>query len=259
MDSKTIVITGANRGIGEQLALRYAVPGNHLILIARQQTPLKRVAAACETRGAKVTQAVLDIREAEQVAEFLLRLDAQSPIDLIIANAGVAATLQPNWTAETSLGLQHNFSINLQGTLNTITPLITRMIARQQGQIALMGSIAGLRGLPQSPSYSASKAAVHIYGQALRAWLSRYHVKVNVIIPGYVKTEMSDRLTGPKPLRMSSAKVAKIIQRGLDKNKAYIAFPKSLYWLTRITNLLPSGLVDRILNQVESYAQESSS
>lgn len=77
----------------------------------------------------------------------------------------------------------------------------------------MMGSIAGLRGLPQSPSYCASKAALHVYGQSLRAWLIRYQIHVNVICPGYIKTDMSDKLTGPKPFLISSEKAAKIIQK----------------------------------------------
>ena len=127
-------------------------------------------------------------------------------------------------------------------------------MARKSGQIALMSSLAGWRGMPQSPSYCASKAAVLMYGQSLRSWLARYHIKVTVISPGYIKTDMSDRLIGPKPFLISAEKAARLIQQGLIKNKACVAFPWQLRVLTTLAKILPSRLVDAILNQFESYA-----
>ena len=256
MSNKTILITGANRGIGKQLALLYASPNTNLILIARQQKQLEEVGATCEAHGANVVVEAIDIRKADVLQSFLLQIDNETPIDLLIANAGVAKTLGQNWKQETATDLQQNFDINLQGTLNTINPLIERMIARKKGQIAIMSSIAALRGLPHSPSYCASKAAVNIYGQSLRAWLSRYNIQVNVIIPGYIKTDMSDGLHGPKPFLVSSEKAAQIIRRGLARNKARISFPWQLHILMKFAAVLPSRLVDMVLNQFESYASE---
>lgn len=253
MHSQTIVITGANRGIGRQLALRYAKPQNRLILIARQAEKLAEVAHLCKANGAEVVQKAIDVRDASSLKEFLLATDDESPIDLIIANAGIAKTLGPNWEEESEDDLYQNFSINLQGSLNTIQPLLQRMIARKRGQIALMSSIAALRGLPHSPSYCASKAALHVYGQSLRSWLSRYNVKVSVIFPGYIKTDMSDRLVGPKPFLLSSEQASRIIVRGLNNNKAKIAFPWQLHWLMKLAGILPSSMVDKVLNRFESY------
>jgi short-subunit dehydrogenase len=256
MNKKTIVITGANRGIGEQLARLYATPHHHLILIARQEEKLADVATFCKLQGATVTYAAMDVREAISLKAYLLAMDDITPIDLLIANAGIAKTLGQNWRQETEDDIEQNFSINVQGTLNTINPLLQRMIQRKRGQIALMSSMAALRGLPQSPSYCASKAALNIYGQSLRAWLSRFNVKVSVIFPGYIKTAMSDRLQGPKPFLISSERAAKIIYKGLQKNKARIAFPWQLHILMKIARALPSPIVDIVLNRFESYASE---
>ena len=95
-----------------------------------------------------------------------------------------------------------------------------------------------------------------MYGQSLRAWLSRYHVKVNVVCPGYIKTNMSDRLIGPKPFLITSEKAVQIIQKGLVKNKACIAFPWQLNMVTRLATILPATLVDTVLNRFESYVSE---
>jgi short-subunit dehydrogenase len=257
MNKKTLLITGASRGIGEQLAYRYASSHTNLILIARDLKKLEAVAQYCKKQGAHTLYEGIDVQDGPALKEFISELDANMPIDLVIANAGVSSTLQSNWQPEHEEEIHQVFAVNLQGTLNTVSPLIHKMIERKKGQIALMGSMAGLRGLPQSPSYCASKAALHIYGQSLRAWLSRYHVGVSVICPGYVKTQMSDRLTGFKPFLISSEKAAHIIHKGLLKNKNHIAFPWPLHYLTQLSRLLPSKLVDTVLNQFESYRESS--
>lgn len=253
MNNKTLLITGASRGIGKELALRYAAANINLILIARDSEKLQKVAQCCQERGANTIFASIDIKDEVQLKNFIIDVDNKMPIDLVIANAGVSSTLQCNWQPEKEEDISEVFAINLQGTMNTINPLIHKMIQRKKGQIAIMGSIAGLRGLPQSPSYCASKAAVSIYGQSLRAWLSRYQIHVSVICPGYVKTDMSDRLSGFKPFIISSEKAARIIQKGLLKNKANIIFPWPIHILTKLSCLLPSRPVDAILNRFEAY------
>lgn len=255
MNKKTILITGASRGIGEQLAYRYAASNVNLILIARDLKKLESVAYSCQERGAYTLCEGIDITDALELKKFINHIDTQMPIDLVIANAGVSSTLQSNWQPEKEEDIYQVLAINLQGTVNTITPLVPKMIERKRGQIAMMGSMAGLRGLPHSPSYCASKAALHVYGQSLGAWLSRYQVHVAVICPGYVKTEMSDRLTGFKPFLMSSEKAACIIQKGLLKNKRHIAFPWPLHWLTQMSRIVPAQLVDFVLNRFESYRE----
>ena len=254
MPKKTILITGASRGLGQQLAHRYASADVNLILIARDMKRLAEVATICQYLGATTLTQSIDVRNAAEMKQFILEADDSMPIDLVIANAGVASTLQPGWQAEKEEDVHHVMTCNVQGAMNTINPLVDRMIARKSGQIVLMSSLAGLRGLPQSPSYCASKAAVLVYGQSLRAWLSRYQIHVNVVCPGYVITDMSERLTGPKPFLISAEKAARIIQKGLEKNKAIVAFPWQLNALTKLAAFLPTKPVNAILNRFESYA-----
>ncbi len=254
MNKRTILITGASRGIGQQLALHYAKPNTNLILIARNLERLTEVAESCTCLGASTVTACIDVTDTVSLKKFIIDIDDKLPIDLVIANAGVTSTLQPGWREEKETDSHLALACNIQGSINTVNPLIPKMMARQKGQIALMSSLAGLRGLPQSPSYCASKAAIHIYGQSLRAWLSRYQVKVNVIYPGYIKTDMSDCLTGPKPFLISSEKSARIIQKGLLKNKANIIFPWQLNLLTQFARILPEKPINAILNLFESYA-----
>ncbi len=108
-------------------------------------------------------------------------------------------------------------------------------------------SIAGFRGLPQSPSYCASKAALYAYGQSLRVWLKRYKIQVSVICPGFVKTDLADKLSGYKPFLISPEKASRIIYKGLLKNKARIIFPWPLYLLVKISLWLPEKPVNAVL------------
>lgn len=253
MPQQTILITGASRGIGKQLALRYASTGSQLILLARNYELLRDVSLQCKGLGATVIFDAIDVSDASLCKSFMLEIDKTMPIDLVIANAGVSSILQKGWLPELEDELQQNFAVNLQGTLNIVNPLIDRMIIRRKGHVALTSSLAGFRGLPQSPSYCAAKGAIHIYGEALGSWLKRYDINVSVIYPGYVKTDMSDKLTGPKPFMLSSEEAAALIKKGLDKKRRQIIFPWQLYMLLKLARVLPIGIVDMIINRFEPF------
>jgi short-subunit dehydrogenase len=253
MPNRNILITGASRGIGKQLALRYAATDSQLILVARNYELLREVSQQCRQRGATVIFEALDVRDASAAKSFMLQIDKTMPIDLVIANAGVSSMLQKGWQPELEEEQQLSFAVNLQGALNIVNPLIDRMIMRRKGHVAFTSSLAGFRGLPQSPSYCAAKGAIHIYGQALASWLKRYNINVSVIYPGYVKTDMSDRLSGPKPFMLSSEQAAELIQKGLDKKRRQIIFPWQLYILLKLARVLPIGIADMIIHRFEPF------
>src|SRR6185295_9633862 len=100
----------------------------------------------------------------------------------------------------------------------------------RRGQVAVMSSLAGIRGLPSCPAYAASKMCVRGWGEGLRGWLGSHGVEVSVVCPGYVATPMTAINDYSMPFMMSAEKAAGIIARGLAANKARIAFPRRLYW-----------------------------
>lgn len=136
------------------------------------------------------------------------------------------------------------FSINLFGQLNTIEPAIPSLAARGSGVVALVGSMMGLRAMHFSPTYCASKAALHSYATALRAKLAPHGVDMSLIVPGWVDTPMSQRTTSWKASMITDAEAAEIVYRGLEKRRPIIAFPRYMYWALRIIELLPPRLVD---------------
>lgn len=252
---KNIVITGASSGIGAALARHYTAPGVTLFLSGRQAERLEAVAAQCRERGAEVHAGLLCVTEAERMAEWLAACDARAPIDLLIANAGISGGSGGGAAGGTIHGeppeqLRRILAVNVDGVVNSVTPLIPLMAARGRGQIAVMSSLAGFRGLPSAPAYSTSKAAVKAYGEALRGWLSKSGVEVSVLCPGYIRTPLTENNPFPMPFLMEPEQAARIIARGLAKNRARIAFPWQLYWPMRVVACLPPWLTDPIFSRL---------
>jgi short-subunit dehydrogenase len=243
----SILITGASSGLGAGLAKNYAAPGVHLVLTGRNAARLAATAAACSARGASVVTGLFDLREAEPLGAWLMEQDAATPFDLAIAAAGVSAgTGEGDMPEGVELaGMQ--VRANLLGTIHTVEPLLPRMIARGAGHVAVVASTAALRGLPYSPGYSASKAGVRAYGEALRALLGPKGVMVTVVVPGFFDTPMTDRWKGPTPFMLSLDKMVAAIRKGLDARRARIVVPRLLALGTQAADLLPAAIGDRIM------------
>ena len=223
----SIVITGGSNGIGETLALDYAQPGVALALIGRDKARVEAVAAACRARGATVWAEAIDVVERDKLAAWLAAFDDAHPVDLLIANAGVSID-QDNSSLHDFSIIRRTIDINFGGVLNTVEPLLGRMIGRKQGQIAIMSSLASFIGLPYSASYNASKAAVRVWGESIRYVLKKDGIGVSVICPGFVSTRITAQAPFPMPFLMTTARASAIIRRGLARNAARIAFPIGL-------------------------------
>jgi short-subunit dehydrogenase len=241
---KNIVITGASSGLGAALAVHYAQSGVTLHLSGRNAARLSQTANICEELGAAVHTRIVDATDASAMQEWIESVDDSAPVDLVIANAGISAGIGGG--EEKADQARNIFRINVDGVVNTIAPLIPRMSARRHGQIALISSLAGIRGLPSSPAYSASKGWVRVYGEGLRGWLMKNNVRVNVVCPGFIKTPMTDINPYHMPFLMSADKAAHIIARGLASNKGMIAFPKRLYIPLLLLATPPSAISDRL-------------
>uniref|UniRef100_UPI003784FB4A SDR family NAD(P)-dependent oxidoreductase n=1 Tax=Methylocella sp. TaxID=1978226 RepID=UPI003784FB4A len=254
MAARSVLVTGASSGIGRALALAYAEPGARLTLIGRDAGRLDAVADAARRKGAEVTTGLIDVRDRAAMAEFLRAEDARRPFDLAVANAGITTGLKPGEIAEDPEATRALIAANLFGVLNTAEPLIGPMCARGAGQLAFVGSIAGLIALPYSPAYCLSKAAVHAWADSLRGRLEPAGVCVSLIVAGFVKTPLNDSIEAMKPFELSDTDAAALIRRGLDRRRATIAFPWPLYALARFGRLLPRRIVDRVLARVEVNA-----
>jgi short-subunit dehydrogenase len=219
----------------------------HLVLTGRDAARLEQTAAVCRDKGATVVTGLFDVGAAEPLGAWLVEQDQSAPVDLVIGAAGVSAGTgaddMPEGVELASLQVRSN----LLGTIHTVEPLLPRMIARGSGQVAVISSTAALRGLPYSPGYSASKAGVRAYGEALRALLQPKGVRVTVVVPGFFDTPMTDRWKGPTPFMLSLDKMVAAIRKGLDARKSRIVVPRLLALGTQAADLLPAPIGDRIM------------
>ncbi len=256
--TKRLLITGASSGIGRALALAYAADGASLFLLGRDKMRLEAAADACRAAGAAdVETAIADVRDRDAMARLVETAQAARAIDILVANAGVATGLSPGQVLETPEAVRAMMAINVNGVFNTVEPAIPTMFARGAGQIAIVGSMAGVRSLPYSPAYCAAKASIHMWADCLRARLAPHGVAVTLIVPGFVETPMSARTKSWQPSAISDTKAAEIIKRGLDRRRAVVAFPRYMYYAMRVFGFLPSGLVDGIMRRFHVEVPET--
>lgn len=256
---KNILITGASSGIGKSLALHYAAPGVTLYLSGRDEARLNAVMSAAQACGAAVEVCTVNVTDAAGMGAWIAASDDATPLDLVIANAGISGgtggdhgeTLRYEPPAQA----RRIFDVNLGGVLNTIEPALPRMVGRGTGQIAIIASLAAYRGWPGAPAYSASKGAVRFYGEALRGSLRGTGVSVNVVMPGFVKSRMTDANDFPMPFLMDAARAAEIIAAGLARDKGRIVFPFLLHIGAWMGSVLPDWLAQKILGKLPAKPQ----
>ncbi len=246
--AQTVLITGATGGIGAALAEVYAEPGNVLILQGRNVDRLTELAEMCRARGClRVVTQVLDVRNRHELSAWLHDMAQQEKLDLVIVNAGVNRNIGPEGAGECWEDIQTVIEVNVLAAMATVDAVLPSMRARGEGQIALISSLAAYFGLPITPSYCASKAALKSYGEALRGWLGPEGIRVNVVMPGYVESQMCRDMPGPKPFLWSAEKAARTIRRGLERNQPRISFPFPLNLGTWFLSVLHPGISERIL------------
>ena len=241
---RRILITGATSAIGAALAEAYAQPGVTLYLHGRNEARLAGVAARCKAAGADVMTRRLDLRDFAALRDWLASLAA---LDLVIVNAGMNTHIGPAGEPEPWDEVAALLDVNLKAAMVVAQAVLPAMRARGRGQIALLSSLAAYFGLPLTPAYSASKAGLKAYGEALRGWLQPEGIRVNVIMPGYVKSAMCDAMPGPKPFLWPPERAARAIRRGLARDRARISYPFPLNWGTWWLAVLPAAVSTRIV------------
>lgn len=244
---RCVVVTGASSGLGAGLARSYATPGRLLGLVGRNAARLEAVAEACREAGATAVTGVLDVADGTAVQAWLGGFDAVHAVDLVVANAGISAGTRPNGELEGIAAADALIRTNLLGVVHTVEALLPGMLARKAGHVAVVASVAGYRGLPDSPAYCAGKAGVRIYGESLRAALAPRGIAVSVILPGFFVSPMSRRFLGSKPFLLDLDTAVTRTRAGLDRRAPRIVFPRRLGLLMQAADLIPAALGDYIL------------
>jgi dehydrogenase/reductase SDR family member 7B len=187
--NKKVWITGASSGIGEALALAFATEGAHVILSARKETELLRVKNKC-VGAASVDVVPMDIGEHDAVFAIAKTLhDRIGAVDILINNAGLS---QRSLALETDLSVTKRLlDVDLTGTIAVTKSVLEAMIQQKAGQIVVVTSVMGKLGAPLRSSYAAAKHGLHGYFDTLRAELHKDGIRVLLVCPGFVRTNIS--------------------------------------------------------------------
>lgn len=243
--SQTVVIVGASRGIGASLAREYAARGASLGLLARGTEALEALADELRAGGVQVETASLDVADRDAVAPVLGGLmDRLGKIDLVIANAGVLG-----WRKAGDGNVAEDRRIietNLLGAIAVIDAAVARFKAQRHGRVVGISSISAYRGIPGSGAYSASKAALTNYLEALRLELSGKGIGVTVVHPGFVKTDIGPNMD-KYPFAAEPEKVAREIVDGVARGKANLIVP-GFPWrvVMPVLKLLPDSVMKKV-------------
>jgi short-subunit dehydrogenase len=243
--NKVVLITGASSGIGRGLALELARRGAAVGLLARRSDLLQEVVKEIEAHGGKAIALPADVTDANAVRAAVDALQQRfGPIDLLIANAGVGATvagrnLEPEGVAKV-------FNVNVIGVVNCVTAVIPRMIERGRGHLAVISSLAAYRGLPKSAAYCSSKAAISSLFESLRLDLQPKGIDVTIIHPGFIKTPLTADRRAKLPFLMEVDEAARKMIRAIEKRKKSYAFPWQLATIVRVGMVMPNFLYDWI-------------
>jgi short-subunit dehydrogenase len=241
-NDKTIWIIGASTGIGKALAQNLNAQGADLILSARSEDGLKKLN---DELGGQHTVLPVDVSDNEALKK------ATSSFKKLHSVVHLAAIYDP-----TSLNdLTHDtmskiIDVNLKGTFNVIEATLPILKKQGYGQLALCGSVAGYRGLPNGQPYSATKAAVINLAESLRAEEQKNGLDIRLISPGFVETPMTAKNDFDMPMAIKPEEAADAIAKGLLSNSYEIHFPKKFTFIMKFLQLLPAWLYFKIAHKM---------
>jgi NAD(P)-dependent dehydrogenase (short-subunit alcohol dehydrogenase family) len=249
---RRVLITGASSGIGAALARTLAKPGAVLHLSGRDRGRLSAVAEACRVAGAEVAPAMLDVRDAAAMAQWIA---GTGGLDLVLANAGVSAGGgAAGW--ETAAQVRGIFATNLTGVLNTVLPALALMIEQPpdgrgvRGRIGVVASLAAFAPPIGAPSYCASKSAIDTWTVGT-AWAARRRgVYLTSLCPGFIATPMTASNPFPMPGMLSADQAATLMLRGIARGKRRVLFPRSTRILTQLSRFVPHSLSVAIMTRI---------
>jgi len=247
MGQKTILITGASSGIGAALARAEARSGVTLLLWGRNAARLERVAQECRARGAEARIEIFDLSDTGGLPARLAAADAAAPIDLAVFNAGLGGTAPDNAVTEGPGTARAIAEVNFVAPVVGAHLMAEAMARRGGGQIVLIGSISESYPLPMAPTYAATKAGLRMFAEALRLRLTKHHVRVSLVSPGFIDTPMSQQVTQPKPFLIGADAAAKVISRRVARGDATIVVPWQFRILRAATELLPRSILHWVL------------
>ncbi|MFO0612463.1 MAG: SDR family NAD(P)-dependent oxidoreductase [Polyangiaceae bacterium] len=241
---KRILVTGASRGIGRELALLLAQSGHTTVLAARSREDLEAVAREILARGGRAEVLPMDVTDDASVARAVAELLSVGPCDVVVNNAG---SLDQAWFVEQSSETQRReMEVNYWGALRVTRALLPSLLARGAGSVVNVSSLLGGVASTTTANYCATKAALEAWSFALRREVERHGVKVTVFVAPHTETEMGGRARFEGVRSLPAAYTAAELARAIDRApRKYAGSPvyRFLLWLARVA---PSFMEARV-------------
>jgi len=239
----TIWITGASSGIGRSLALKFAKEGWTVAASARRENLLQELHAENEN----IHSFSLDVTNTEQCkAVFNDIIKKFENIEICVFGTGIHDPKEKSFNLDT---IRKIMEVNYFGTMNSINAIYEYYNNKKSGQISIISSVSGYRGLPAAGGYCASKSALTSFTESLYFEMKRVNVRVSLISPGFIKTPITDQNDFPMPMIKSPEFAAEQIYIGLIKKKGFeIHFPKAFTFIMKVLRILPSSWYFKLIN-----------
>ena len=244
-DKKVIWITGASSGIGKAVALKFAENGWTVAASARRENLLSEL----KEINKNIHSFPLDVTNIDQCKQVSINIIKQfKNIDICVFGTGMH---DPKSEKKFNLGkIREIMEVNYFGTMNSINSIYDYFSEKKNGQISIVSSVAGYRGLPAAGAYCASKAALTSFSESLYFDMLVKNVRVSLISPGFIKTPMTDKNEFPMPMIKSPEYAANEIFKGLTIKKSFeIHFPKAFTYFLKFLQILPSSLYFKLVSK----------
>mgnify|MGYP006145356329 CR=1 FL=1 len=242
-EKKIIWITGASSGIGKALAIKFAENDWIVAASARRESLLNEL----KLINQNIHPFPLDVTEIDKCKSIAKSIiDQLGNIDICVFGTGMH---DPKSEKKFNLNkIREIMEVNYFGTMNSINSIYEYFTEKKNGQISIISSVAGYRGLPAAGAYCASKAALTSFAESLNFDMQSKNVRVSLISPGFIKTPMTDQNDFPMPMIKSPEFAANEIYKGLIKKKGFeIHFPKAFTYFLKFLQILPSGLYFKLV------------
>ena len=241
-----ILITGASSGLGAELARQYASAENELILLARREDKLFKLRSELFEKVKSIDIVVADVTAFEVLQEKIKSIGA---VDMVILNAGVS--LGHSGDIPTIEEFKNLYDVNVLSNHAILEILLPLFKERKSGKIVFISSLASLFTMPSSKVYSSSKRALNAYAEGIRYKYKKDGIKVVNILPGFIKSELTDKNEFIMPFLLETNEGVKRIIRAIEKEKRVYAFPLRFYLIISFLNLLPHFLREKIVNSLK--------
>jgi len=244
-EKKVIWITGASSGIGKAVAIKFAQNGWIVAASARRENLLNELKKINENIHPFPLD-VTDIDKCKLVATNII--NQFKNIDICLFGTGMH---DPKSEKKFNLEkIREIMEVNYFGTMNSINSIYNYFSEKKNGQISIISSVAGYRGLPAAGAYCASKSALTSFAESLNFDMRMKNVRVSLVSPGFIKTPMTDQNDFPMPMIKSPEFAANEIYKGLTVKKGFeIHFPKAFTYFLKFLQILPSSIYFKLVSK----------